>query len=111
MPAGRQLSRREGNRNRCRRDLRQEHASPILTPNLPFAGWGDVFGDQVVAAGGDRPHRAPTQTYCPSKAPATGSKVPESTPAGCRAATDTTNERRKALYTRDIHVTQFNEAG
>lgn len=27
-----------------------EHASLILTSNLPFARWGDVFGDQVVAA-------------------------------------------------------------
>ena len=29
---------------------RYEHASLILTSNLPFAGWGTVFGDQVVAA-------------------------------------------------------------
>ena len=29
---------------------RYEHASLILTSNLPFASWGDVFGDQVVAA-------------------------------------------------------------
>ena len=29
---------------------RDEHASLILTSNLPFARWGDVFGDQVVAA-------------------------------------------------------------
>ena len=29
---------------------RYEHASLILTSNLPFARWGDVFGDQVVAA-------------------------------------------------------------
>ncbi|AFC42719.1 transposase [Mycobacterium intracellulare MOTT-02] len=29
---------------------RFEHASLILTSNLPFARWGDVFGDQVVAA-------------------------------------------------------------
>lgn len=29
---------------------RYEHASVILTSNLPFARWGDVFGDQVVAA-------------------------------------------------------------
>jgi DNA replication protein DnaC len=28
---------------------RYEHASLILTSNLPFARWGDVFGDQVVA--------------------------------------------------------------
>jgi DNA replication protein DnaC len=26
------------------------YASLILTSNLPFARWGDVFGDQVVAA-------------------------------------------------------------
>lgn len=29
---------------------RYEHASLILTSNLPFARWDDVFGDQVVAA-------------------------------------------------------------
>ena len=29
---------------------RYEHASLILTSNLPFSRWGDVFGDQVVAA-------------------------------------------------------------
>jgi DNA replication protein DnaC len=29
---------------------RYEHASLILTSNLPFARWGDVFGDQVVAS-------------------------------------------------------------
>ena len=29
---------------------RYEHASLVLTSNLPFSGWGTVFGDQVVAA-------------------------------------------------------------
>ena len=29
---------------------RYEHASLILTSNLPFARWGDVFGDRVVAS-------------------------------------------------------------
>ncbi|HVB00758.1 MAG TPA: ATP-binding protein [Acidimicrobiales bacterium] len=29
---------------------RYEHASLIQTSNLPFASWGEVFGDQVVAA-------------------------------------------------------------
>ena len=29
---------------------RYEHASLALTSNLPFSGWGGVFGDQVVAA-------------------------------------------------------------
>jgi DNA replication protein DnaC len=29
---------------------RYEHASLILTSNLPFSGWGGVFADQVVAA-------------------------------------------------------------
>ena len=29
---------------------RYEHASLILTSNMPFARWGDVFSDQVVAA-------------------------------------------------------------
>jgi DNA replication protein DnaC len=28
---------------------RYEHASLILTSNLPFARWGDVFGNQTVA--------------------------------------------------------------
>jgi hypothetical protein len=29
---------------------RYEHASLILTSNLPFSRWGDVFSDHVVAA-------------------------------------------------------------
>ena len=29
---------------------RYEHASVVLTSNLPFSGWGGVFGDQAVAA-------------------------------------------------------------
>jgi IstB-like ATP binding protein len=29
---------------------RYEHASLVLTSNLPFSGWGGVFGDQAVAA-------------------------------------------------------------
>jgi DNA replication protein DnaC len=29
---------------------RYEHASIILTSNLAFSGWANVFGDQVVAA-------------------------------------------------------------
>ncbi len=29
---------------------RYEHASIILTSNLPFARWGDVFGDHAVAS-------------------------------------------------------------
>jgi DNA replication protein DnaC len=29
---------------------RYEHASIVLTSNLPFSGWGTVFGDQIVAA-------------------------------------------------------------
>ena len=29
---------------------RYEHASLILTSNLPFSGWGGVFGDQAVVA-------------------------------------------------------------
>ena len=29
---------------------RYEHATMILTSNLPFARWGDVFGDQIVAS-------------------------------------------------------------
>lgn len=33
---------------------RYEHASLILTSNLPFSGWGGVFGDQAAAAMIDR---------------------------------------------------------
>ena len=29
---------------------RYEHASLILTSNLPFSGWGEVFGNHTVAA-------------------------------------------------------------
>ena len=29
---------------------RYEHASLIVTSNKPFGRWGDVFGDDVVAA-------------------------------------------------------------
>ncbi|MET4783751.1 IS21-like element helper ATPase IstB [Glaciihabitans sp. UYNi722] len=29
---------------------RYEHASLIMTSNLPFASWGDVFGDQTIAS-------------------------------------------------------------
>ncbi|WP_285814543.1 ATP-binding protein [Microbacterium sp. Marseille-Q6648] len=29
---------------------RCEHATLILTSNLPLSGWGGVFGDQAVAA-------------------------------------------------------------
>ncbi len=29
---------------------RYEHASLILTSNLPFSGWGEVFGNHVVAS-------------------------------------------------------------
>lgn len=29
---------------------RYEHASLVLTSNLPFSGWASVFGDQIVAA-------------------------------------------------------------
>lgn len=51
---------------------RYEHASLILTSNLPFSGWGGVFGDQAVAAAMiDRiVHHADVLT---SKAPATDS--------------------------------------
>jgi DNA replication protein DnaC len=37
---------------------RYEHASLILTSNLPFSGWGGVFGDQAVAGQG---HRQPPE--------------------------------------------------
>ena len=29
---------------------RYEHASPIMTTNMPFARWGDVFGDMTIAS-------------------------------------------------------------
>lgn len=28
---------------------RNEHASVIVTSNMPFARWGDIFGDEVIA--------------------------------------------------------------
>ena len=28
---------------------RYEHASLIVTSNMPFARWGDIFGDDVIA--------------------------------------------------------------
>jgi DNA replication protein DnaC len=50
---------------------RYEHASPSLTSNPPFSGWGGIFGDQAVAAAMiDRVvHHANVLT---SRAPATG---------------------------------------
>ncbi len=44
---------------------RYEHASLILTSNLPFARWGDVFGDQVVAAAMIDRHRPPRRSHHP----------------------------------------------
>ena len=42
---------------------RYEHASLILTSNLPFSGWGGVFGDQAVAAAMiDRSSTTPTSS-------------------------------------------------
>lgn len=35
---------------RAPQSSRYEHSSLILTSNLPFSRWGDVFSDQVVAA-------------------------------------------------------------
>jgi DNA replication protein DnaC len=74
---------------------RYEHASLILTSNLPFARWGDVFGDQVVAAAMiDRiVHHADVL------APATDSKTPESTP--CPPPEQTTR------HTNHDHVAYF----
>lgn len=43
--------------------LRYEPASLILTSNLPFARWRDVFGDQVVRH--DRPHCPPRRSHHP----------------------------------------------
>ena len=58
---------------------RYERASLILTSNLPFARWGDLFGDQVVAAAMiDRiVHHADILTL---KEPVTGSRTLGSTP-------------------------------
>jgi hypothetical protein len=74
---------------------RYEHASLILTSNLPFARWGDVFGDQVVAAAMiDRiVHHADVL------APATDSRTPESTP--CPPPEQTTR------HTNHDHVAYF----
>jgi hypothetical protein len=57
---------------KCRR---AERASLILTSDLPFSGWGTVFGDQAVAAAMiDRTvQHADVLTL---KAPATGSAGP-----------------------------------
>lgn len=54
---------------------RYEQASQILTSDLPFSGWGEVFGDQAVAASMiDRVvHHADVLTL---KAPATGYATP-----------------------------------
>jgi hypothetical protein len=58
---------------------RYEHASLILTSNLPSARWGDGFGDQVVAAAMIRPHRPPRRGHHPQRQqPPT--QEPESTP-------------------------------
>jgi DNA replication protein DnaC len=46
---------------------RYEHASLILTSNLPFARWGDVFGDQTVSAANDRPHPPPRRRPHPQR--------------------------------------------
>jgi hypothetical protein len=46
---------------------RYEYASLILTSNLSFARWGDVFGDQVVALRDDRPHRPPRGSPHPQR--------------------------------------------
>jgi hypothetical protein len=56
----------------------REHASLILTSNLPVSGRGTVFGDQAVAAAmiDSIVHRADVLT---SKAPATGSAHAAST--------------------------------
>lgn len=43
---------------------RYEHASLVLTSNLPFSGWGEVFGDQTAAAMVDRVvHNADVRTF------------------------------------------------
>ena len=37
---------------------RYERASLIVTPNKPFSGWGEIFGDEVTAsATGLRPEK------------------------------------------------------
>lgn len=48
---------------------RYEHALMILTSNLSFARWGDVFGDQVVASA-MATASSTTRKSSPSKAPA-----------------------------------------
>ncbi len=46
---------------------RYEHASLILTSNLPFARWGDAFGNQVVARRDDQPDRPPRRRPHPQR--------------------------------------------
>ena len=69
---------------------RYEHASLVLTSNLPFSGWGGVFGDQAVAAAIDRPDRPSRRRTSPTKVPATGFADEESTasPASTPPPTD-----------------------
>jgi DNA replication protein DnaC len=50
---------------------RYEHASLILTSNLPFSSWAGVFGDQVIAA---------AMTSSPSRAPPTDCATAASRP-------------------------------
>ena len=88
---------------------RHEHAALILTSNLPFSGWGGVFGDQAVAAMIDRiVHHA---DILASKAPAIDSAdaastttlqpdpVP-STHAVCRAGARAFRESKRRLRGR-----------
>ena len=46
---------------------RYERASLIVTSNKPFGRWGEVFGDEVVAAADDRPARPPRRGHRPQR--------------------------------------------
>jgi hypothetical protein len=71
---------------------RYERASLIVTSNKPFGRWGEVFGDEVVAAAMvDRLSTTPKSS--PSKATATGSKTATSA-ASHRQPKLTTDHRR-----------------
>ncbi|WP_311380636.1 IS21-like element helper ATPase IstB [Arthrobacter sp. ISL-69] len=77
---------------------RYEHASLILTSNLPFARWGDVFGDQVVASAMiDR--TSTTRKSSPSKALATASST--------HRRTHCPRQDRRMRQNSHVNVAQF----
>ena len=73
---------------------RYERASLIVTSNKPFGRWGEVFGDDVVAAAMiDRSSTTPRSSR--SRATATGSKT-ETSAASPQPAPPTTDHQQPA---------------